>query len=156
MIKKIIFLIIIIFGLSNCGYSPIFLDNNSKNFSIVDFEKEGNEKINNIIENKLKKYLNSNDEKKYKVKIKTGYQKISAAKDTTGNVTNFKLTITLRSDLVDLSAKEAGEIKTISFSESTVINKSQNNYEQNTYEKFVIKNMSELLANKLITYLSRN
>ena len=64
MIKKIIFLIIIIFGLSNCGYSPIFLDNNSKNFSIVDFEKEGNEKINNIIENKLKKYLNSNDEKK--------------------------------------------------------------------------------------------
>ncbi len=156
MIRKIIFYILIIFGMSNCGYSPILLDTNSRNFSIIDFEIEGNEKINNIIENKLKKYLNSNDEKKYKVKINTGYQKISAAKDTTGNVTNFKLTITLNSNFVDLSAKEAGKIKTISFSESTVINKSQNNYEQNTYEKFVIKNMSELLANKLITYLSRN
>ena len=156
MIKKIIFFVLIIFGLSNCGYSPIFLDAGSKNFSIIDLEIEGNEKINNIIENKLKKYLNIDDEKKYKLKIKTGYQKISAAKDTTGNVTNFKLTITLSLNFVDLSAKEASEMETISFSESTVINKNQNNYEQNTYEKFVIKNMSELLANKLITYLSRN
>ncbi len=156
MIKKIIFFVLIIFGLSNCGYSPIFLDASSKNFSIIDLEIEGNEKINNIIENKLKKYLNTDNEKKYNLKIKTGYQKISAAKDTTGNVTNFKLTITLSSDFIDLSANESSKIKKISFSESTVINKNQNNYDQNTYEKFVIKHMSELLVNKLITYLSRN
>ena len=46
--------------------------------------------------------------------------------------------------------------KKISFSESLIIKKNQNNFEQNDYEKIVIKNMSELLINKVILYLGRS
>ena len=46
--------------------------------------------------------------------------------------------------------------KEISFSESLIIKKNQNNFEQNDYEKIVIKDMSELLINKVILYLGRS
>ena len=66
------------------------------------------------------------------------------------------LTTTLSSDFIKLNSKDTDKLKKISFSESTIIKKNQNNFEQNNYEQIMIKNMSELLADKLISYLSRN
>ena len=54
---------------------------------------KGKNEINSIVINKLKKYLNNNHKKKYEVEILTNYKKVSVAKDTTGNTTNFKLII---------------------------------------------------------------
>ena len=103
MLKKVAFFIFIIFIFSNCGYSPIYLDNNT-NFTITSLEITGNEKANNIIRNRLKKYLNNEVEKKYELKIKTSYQKDSVVKDLTGNATNFMLTTTLSSDFIKLNS----------------------------------------------------
>ena len=54
------------------------------------------------------------------------------------------------------SCKLAAQEKKISFSESLIIKKNQNNFEQNDYETIVIKDMSELLNNKVILYLGRS
>ena len=92
MIKKLTVLILIIFGLTSCGYSPIYSNNNDNtNFEISDLELKGNEVINNIIKNKLDGYFENNNQKKYIINIRTNYEKNSASKDLTGSTTHFAI-----------------------------------------------------------------
>ena len=156
MIKKLTLFIFIVFSLTNCGYSPMYSDNSNSNFEVYNLELEGNNEVNNIIKNKLEKYNNNNSEKKYIVKIKTYYKKISATKNSTGRTTHFKLVVDLSLSYKRFNLDEDKQEKEISFSESLIIKKNQNNFEQNDYEKIVIKNISELLINKVILYLGRN
>lgn len=154
MIKKLTLLIFIVFSLTNCGYSPMYSDNSNTNFEVYNLELEGNSEVNNIIKNRLEKYNNS--EKKYIVKINTRYKKISATKNSTGSTTHFKLVVDLSLSYKRFDLDKDKQEKKISFSESLIIKKNQNNFEQNDYEKIVIKNMSELLINKVILYLGRS
>ena len=50
MIKKIFLLILIVFGVTNCGYTPMFSQNNKFDFIIVNLELLGNRTINNFFE----------------------------------------------------------------------------------------------------------
>ena len=154
MIKKLTIFIYIIFSLTSCGYSPMYSSKNA-NFEIYNFDLEGDSKVNNFIENKLKKYLNNDSEKKYNIKIKSSYEKVSATKDKTGNTTHFKLIVNLNMqyERVDLEQnKKAGQV---SFSENLIIKRNENNFEQNNYEKIIIENISELLFNKIVTILAK-
>ena len=151
MIKKLTLLIFIVFSLTNCGYSPMYSDNSNTNFEVYNLELEGNSEVNNIIKNRLEKYNNS--EKKYIVKINTRYKKISATKNSTGRTTHFKLVVDLSLSYKRFDLDKDEQEKKISFSESLIIKKNQDNFQQNDYEKIVIKNMSELLINKVILYL---
>ena len=156
MIKKLTILILVIFGLTSCGYSPIYSNNNNTNFEINDLELEGNEEINNIIKNKLDRYFENNSQKKYIINIKTNYEKISATKDRTGSTTHFKLIVNLDLRYKKDDSEVEEEMKELSFSESLIIKKNQDNFEQNDYEKITIENISELLINKVILYLARS
>ena len=60
----------------------------------------------------------------------------------------------LRYKKVDSGAEE--KMSELSFSESLIIKKNQDNFEQNDYEKITIENLSELLINKVILYLARS
>ena len=154
MIKKLTLLIFVVFSLTNCGYSPMYSDNSNTDFEVYNLELEGNSEVNSIIKNILEKYNNS--EKKYIVKINTRYKKISAIKNSTGSATHFKLVVDLSLSYKRFDLDKDKQEKKISFSESLIIKKNQNNFEQNDYEKIVIKNMSELLINKVILYLGRS
>ena len=156
MIKKLTILILIIFGLISCGYSPIYSNNNNTNFEINDLEFQGNEEINNIIKNKLDRFFENNSQKKYIINIKTNYEKISATKDRRGSTTHFKLIVSLDLRYKKIDSEVDEEMKELTFSESLIIKKNQGNFEQNDYEKNTIKNISELLINKVILYLARS
>ena len=153
MIKKFIFLIMLTFYFTGCGFSPMYSDKSKTNFMITDAKIEGNSEINKVIESKIKNYFKNNNEKKYKIKIETSLNKSSAAKDATGKSTNLKLTTNLNLTYIVENIEEIDE-KNRSFSESITLKINDNNYEQNTYEKIIIKNMSETLFNKMIFYLS--
>ena len=156
MIKKLTILILVIFGLTNCGYTPIYSNNNKTNFEIYKLELKGDEQINNVIKNRLEKYFNNNNEKKYIIKVTTSYEKVSATKDRTGSTTHFKLIgkLDLNYQRVSVEQNEKGE--EVFFSESIIIKKNQDNSDQNDYEIITIKNISELLVNKVIRYLERS
>lgn len=154
MIKKIFLLILIIFGVTNCGYAPMLSQNNKFNFTIVNLELLGNKTINNFFEKKLNQYSNSSNDKKYKILINSDYQKINVAKDSTGNVTNIKLVSTI--DVTySLYNESKNQEKKISFSESIIIKKNDNTFEQNNYERSILNNLLQLLFNKLIFHLSK-
>lgn len=154
MIKKIFLLILIMFGLSSCGYTPMLSQNNNFNFNVVDLELIGNNTINNFLEKKLKQYSNKSNNKKYTILIYSDFKKISVAKDSTGNVTNLKL-ISNIDVTYSLDNKSENQEKKISFSESIIIKKNDNTFEQKNYERSVLNNLSQLLLNKLIFHLSR-
>ena len=154
MIKKIILLIFIIFGLTNCGYTPMLSENNKIDFTIVNLELLGNKTINNFFEKKLNQYSNNANDKKYKILIYSDYKKINVAKDSTGNVTNLKLVSTIDVTYV-LYGESKNQEKKISFSESIIIKKNDNTFEQNNYERNVLNNLLQLLLNKLVFHLSK-
>ena len=95
MIKKLSLLILIIFGVSSCGYAPMLSQNNNYNFNIVNLEFTGDTTINNFLSRKLKQYSNNTNNKRYKLLINSNYEKIIVAKDSTGNVTDLKLISTI-------------------------------------------------------------
>ena len=153
MIKKTFLLIFIVFGLSGCGYTPMLSQNNDFNFNIVNLEFLGDKTINNFLEKKLMQYSNNSNNKKYKISINSNYQKIIVAKDSTGNATDLKLISTI--DVIySLQNETKNEEEKISFLESIIIKKSDNTFDQNNYERNVLNNLSQLLLNKLVFFLS--
>ena len=154
MIKKTFLLILIVFGLSSCGYTPMLSQNNNFNFNIVNLELLGDKNINNFLEKKLKQYSNDSSNKSYKISINSNYQKIIVAKDSTGNATDLKLISTI--DVTySLYNESNNQEKKISFLESITIRKNDNAFDQKNYERSVLNNLSQLLLNKLVFYLSK-
>ena len=125
-------------------------------FEITSFKIEGDTEVNNIVQNKLGKYLDNNSEKKYIISIRTDYQKEAATKDATGKATNFKLIVNLTLNYTTSELENNRVERVINFSESQIIKRDQNNYEQTNYENILIRNMSELLINRVILQLARS
>lgn len=155
MIKKFLILIVTTLSLTSCGYGPIYSDKNTMDFEITSFKIEGDTEVNNIVQNKLGKYLNNNSEKKYIISIRTDYQKEVATKNATGKATNFKLIVNLTLNYTTSELENNRVERVINFSESQMIKRDQNNYEQTNYENILIRNMSELLINRVILQLAR-
>ena len=154
MIKKTFLIILIVFGLSSCGYTPMLSQNNNFNFNIVNLELLGDKNINNFLEKKLKQYSNDSSNKSYKISINSNYQKIIVAKDSTGNATDLKLISTI--DVTySLYNESNNQERKISFLESITIRKNNNAFDQKNYERSVLNNLSQLLLNKLVFYLSK-
>ena len=155
MIKKFLILIVTTLSLASCGYGPIYSDKNTMDFEITSFKIEGDTEVNNIVQNKLGKYLDNNSEKKYIISIRTDYQKEVATKDATGKATNFKLIVNLTLNYTTSELENNRVERVINFSESQMIKRDQNNYDQTNYENILIRNMSELLINRVILQLAR-
>ena len=154
MIKKIFILILIVFGLTSCGYTPMLSQNNNFDFNIENLELLGDKNINNFLEKKLKQFSNNSNNKKYKISIDSNYQKIIVAKDSTGNATDLKLIASI--DVVfSLNDGSKNQEKRVSFLESIIIKKNDNTFDQKNYERSVLNNLSQLLLNKLVFHLSK-
>ena len=156
MFRKIILCILVLCGLSSCGYTSLHSQKDDLNFTILNLELNGDLLINNYIEQELKKYEKIDSERKFELEIKTTLNKFSVGKDSKGNTTNLKLVANLDLNINEIKMENEQTKKTVSFSENITIKKNENNYEQSNYEEILIKNMSELLFKKLVFYLSRS
>ena len=154
MYKNICFLIILLFGLLNCGYTPIISKANNQNFNIINLDIDGDQQISNSIKRELEKYVgNKNTNKNFEIVINTDYKKISLVKDAKGNTTDFKLVVNLTLNFVE---KKENQEKIIELNENFTIKKNENNYDQNDYERAIKNNMAQALVNKIIFHLAKN
>jgi hypothetical protein len=76
MIKKNIIIISLIFFLSNCGFSPIYLNNGNVNFSIEQVNYTGDRELNNFLKTSLKNYKNDKSDNKIFIKSNSEYRKL--------------------------------------------------------------------------------
>ena len=60
MIKKNVIILSLIFFLTNCGFTPIYLKNTNVNFSIEQINYTGDRELNNFLKTNLSKYENKN------------------------------------------------------------------------------------------------
>ena len=147
--KKNIILISLIFFLTNCGLSPIYVKNNNTFFSIENIDYSGDKELNDFLRINLNQYKNKNSDKKIFIKAVSEYEKIILTKDQAGKVTNYKL-----------SAKVTFLIKStnqqISFEEEKIINTMDDKFEETRKERIEKQNFASSISNKLILELVIN
>ena len=149
MIKKnLIKLLILLFFVYGCGYSPIFSNKNS-NFSIYELSLSGNNKLNKIINGRLNNYKGSDNQKKFSLTIETYLNKEVASRDSKGNPKTYRINLESNISIKDLN----GNVKNKSFSKSVDYNNRSNKSDLKKYENETSKNLAEKVSDEIIIYL---
>ena len=149
MIKKnLIKLLILLFFIYGCGYSPIFSNKNS-NFSIYELSVSGNSTLNKIINGRLNNYKGSDNQKKFSLTIETYLNKEVASRDSKGNPKTYRINLESNISIKDLN----GNVKNKSFSKSVDYNNRSNKSDLKKYENETSKNLAEKVTDEIIIYL---
>ena len=143
---KNIILILFLFFLNSCGYTSIYKNLGNQDFQIIITEIEGDRDMNNYIKNQIDLYSNKNSINKFNVTIITEYNKEELAKNTSGSVTDYKLSA---KSIFTIYFNEKS--KKVIFNESINIKNQTNNFEQDSYEKNIKINFASSLREKMIS-----
>ena len=148
MVKKnFILLIIVLFFINGCGYSPIF--SKKTNFSIIELAVSGNKKINKILINKLNNYKNGKSERSFSIIINNSVDKQISSKDSKGNPKTLKMNI-----ITKVQVKNSkGEINENIFSKSINYENQSNKFDLKKFENETLKNFGNKISEEIIIYL---
>lgn len=149
MIKKNIIVISLIFFLTNCGFSPIYIKNTNTNFSIENVNYQGDRELNNFLKINLNEYKNEKSNKKIFIEAKSGYEKIILTKNSSGDVTNYKL-------IAKVTFLIKSTNKKINITEEKIISSMDDKFEETRKERTVKQNFALSISNKLISELVIN
>ena len=144
---KILKVGIIFLLLANCGYVPMYANQQDLDFNIKVISLEGEKDINVILAQKLNRYQVENKNKSYDVRIISDYEKNSLTKDESGNTTNFRLTLE-----IDFTININGT-KNLNFKETFDMKKDATLFDENNYENALKREMIDLILQKFITQI---
>ena len=146
------FLLIAFLILSSCGYEAIHSKKNLTvyDFSISELNLIGNREINLKIKEKLNNYTLGKKNKNFILQVSSDTKKIILAKDTAGDPTSFKTTITISVEVLMKDNIKNNLLIVESFNYSNNTNK----FDLKTYEKEIINNLAETATDKLVFKLS--
>ena len=148
--KKLIFVVIALFILNNCGYSPIYSSKNN-NFNI-DVSQKDRSKLNSKIENNIKKFSNQNAENIIQLEISSNKKINTISKDQKGDPSRFNMIISLTINILNKNNYEIN--KTKSFTEKFDYNNNSNKFSLKQYEKDIEDNLINKVIERSILYLS--
>ena len=148
MKKKIILFLTVFTLLASCGYQPIYNNSDLKNIKLEFIEQKGDQQINRLIVNNLKRNQTKKNVKTYIIKIDSQFNKIILAKDKFGSPTDYKLLV--RSNFIIDNNKQKLSLE---ISEEFIYKNLEENYDQSNYENSIKKNLAEQISEKLRTKL---
>ena len=146
MIKKHLVLISLIFFLTHCGFSPIYVKNTNTNFSIENVSYKGDRDLNNFLKTNLNQYKDDKSNRKILIEATSEYEKIILTKNTTSEVTNYKLVAK-----VTFLIKSTN--KRINITEEKIISSMDDKFEEARKERATKENFARSISNKLISEL---
>ena len=148
--KKIILLFL--FLLSSCGYETIHSKKNSVNysFSVSELSFVGERTINLKIKEKINNYTQSKKDKDFTLRISSTSEKTILAKNTAGDATSFKNTISINVEVLMSNKIKSNFIILESFNYNNISNK----FNLKKYEEEIKNNLAETATDKLIFKLS--
>ena len=138
-----IFILFLILFITHCGFSPVY-KSNTLNYQINISKIEGDKEINNKIKSEIERISDKNIQKIFNIEIDTKYEKIIAAKNSKGSITDYLLIAT---GTFIISNNEKTE--TIVFQEKQNIKNNSNFVEQRNYENTIKKNFASSFVKKL-------
>ena len=142
--KKKIFSIFIIIFLSNCGFSPIYLQKNNIDYDIQIVNVEGDRLINNLIISQLSRSSNNESGNKIKININTEYKKTINSKNATGAASSFEL---VSKTLLDITKNN--KTHEMMVTKKFIMDKNDNSIDQNNYERTVKENFASSIVEQL-------
>ena len=148
--KKLIFVVIALFILNNCGYSPIHSSKNNKFY--IDVSQKDRSKLNSKIENSIKKFSNQNTENIIRLEISSNKKINTISKDKKGDPSRFNMTISLTINILNKNNYEIN--KTKSFTEKFDYNNNSNKFSLKQYEKEIEDTLINKIVEESIIYLS--
>jgi outer membrane lipopolysaccharide assembly protein LptE/RlpB len=146
--KNKLILILLIF-LTSCGYTPIYQDIKSSDFSINIISTNGNEEMNNLIKNELEIYFNKESKNKYDVSINTNYEKKIISKNTSGATSSYQLFVETNFSIIAKDKKN-----NFLFTEKINVENNPDSFAQKSYEDIIKRNFASSIKEKLIMKLS--
>ena len=147
--KKLIFVVIALFILNNCGYSPIYSSKNNNFY--IDISQKDRSKLNSKIENNIKKFSNQNSKNTIQLEISSNKKINTISKDKKGDPSRFNMTISLTINILNKNNYEIN--KTKSFTEKFDYNNNSNKFLLRQYEKDIEDNLINKIIERSITYL---
>ena len=149
MIKKSISLIFLIFFLTNCGFTPVYLKNTNINYSIEQVDYTGDRELNNFLKSNLNKYKNEKIDKKIFIEVNSIYKKNILTKDGTGKITSYEL----EAVVIFLIQPLNKEIRVI---EKKIMNSMDDKFEETRQERIIKQSFVSSISNKLISEININ
>tara|TARA_B110000008_G_C16689503_1_gene452114 strand:+ start:173 stop:622 length:450 start_codon:yes stop_codon:yes gene_type:complete len=149
MIRKNIILISLIVFLTNCGFTPIYLQNTDVNFSIEQVNYTGDRELNNFLRTNLNQYKNEKIDNKIYIEANSVYKKIILSKDGAGEVTNYQLEV----EVIFLIKPLNKEVK---ITEKMIMDSKDDKFEEARYERTIKQNFASSISNKLSSELTIN
>jgi len=151
MLRKQIILLLLLL-LSSCGYETMYSKKNSANynFTVSDLSFVGDKTINLKIKEKLKNYAQDKKEKDFILKISSASEKIILSKNTAGDATSFKNSISINVEVLMNNKFNSNFVILESFN----YNNTSNKFDLKQLEKDIKNNLAEAASDKLIFKLS--
>ena len=147
--KKNIIFISLIFFLTHCGFSPIYVKNTNINFSIENVNYKGDRDLNNFLKTNLDQYKDDKSGKKILIEVASKYEKIILTKNTASEVTNYKL-------IANVTFLIKPTNKRINITEQEIISSMDDKFEESRKERVIKQNFARSISNKLISELVIN
>lgn len=134
-LKKLI--VIILFFLQSCGYTPIY--HNSKNIdyklNIIEITND-DPIIKNLIKSKLKNLSNENSEKIINLKITNSLKKEILSKNKKNEITSYLILQNISFEVINKGKQN----QLFRYSDETKIDNINDQFEFNKYQNFIIQN----------------
>tara|TARA_Y100000758_G_scaffold2907_1_gene2492 strand:- start:46 stop:501 length:456 start_codon:yes stop_codon:yes gene_type:complete len=148
--KKLIIVVIALFMLNNCGYTPIYSSKNNNFY--IDVSQKDRSKLNSKIENNIKKFSNQNSENIIQLEISSNKKINIISKDKKGDPSRFSMIISLTINILNKNNYEIN--KTKSFTEKFDYNNNSNKFLLRQYEKDIEDNLINKIIERSIIYLT--
>ena len=145
---KIISIVLIIF-FTSCGYNPIYLNNNLKNFEYKEIISGGNKEITKKIISALNIKTNNNNENK--LLISSSFKTDEVSKNSKGQIELYKSTLSV---LINVKDSKNSNIKTKNFLREFTYSNKENKFELVEYQDSIQKNLTEIIIGEIIIFLN--
>ena len=142
--KKINFIIFIVFFLNHCGFSPIYLQEKNIDYNIQVGNVEGDRLINNLIVSQLNRNNNEETVDIIKIDINTEYKKTINSKNATGAAASYEL---VSVTLLDITKNNKTDRMVIN--KKFILDKNDNSFDQNNYEKTIKETFAASIVEQL-------
>jgi len=149
--KKIIIIVIALFFLNNCGYTPIY-SSKKNNFYIKEISQKDKTKLNSKFTKNIEKFSNQNSENIIKLEISSNKKIQIISKDDKGDPSRFQMTILLNINIINKNYNETYKGK--SFSANFDYSNNSNKFSLKQYEKEIENNLIDKIIENSILWLS--
>ena len=149
MIRKNIIFLSLIFFLTNCGFTPVYLKNSNVNFSVEQVNYTGDRELNNFLKTNLNKFKNEKNDNKIYIEANSIYKKIVLSKDSAGEVTNYQLEAEVIFLIKPLDKK-------IIIKEKKNMNSMDDKFEEARKERLIKQSFASSISSKLTSEIIIN